>query len=449
MRPVASPSVLRMAAPLVVSFVMRAAFTLVDTAYAATIGDSAVAAVGLTIPFEFLMIAVWVGLSTGLTSCLSRAMAARQGRKIEQYLAAAWKLVLATTPVFLAIGAGIAIAAPRLRLAPEVAREFAIYGSALVAGSALTTFWSVIPDSIVKAHQDTRSTMWAGIWSNGINVALNTLFTFVFHWGVLGIALSTVLGRIGGLVYALARAREHEARRKSADGYEDRTVDPSPYASLLALAVPSALTFALTATESAATNVFLAPLPQATEAIAAYSIVYRVTLFALNPIFAAGVAMLPYAAHRFGQGDRAGLARGLRECLVATAVYALGILGPVLMVGAPWIAAALSESTVTRNHATFGLRLVPLACLAGAPFLLCRPLFEGMGRGRPGLAMAILRYGLLTVPAAWVGMRAAGALGRPPFHGALVGLVAGAALSSAAFLLWARRVLGRALPSAS
>ncbi|NIL99693.1 MAG: hypothetical protein GTN89_01755, partial [Acidobacteria bacterium] len=80
----------------------------------------------------------------------------------------------------------------------------------LIGGSAFTTFWSIIPDSLVKAHQDTRSTMWAGIWTNVINVGLNTLFLFVFGWGIFGIALSTVLGRIGGLVYSLARARVHE-----------------------------------------------------------------------------------------------------------------------------------------------------------------------------------------------------------------------------------------------
>ena len=65
-----------MAAPLVVSFWMRSLFTFVDTIYAATLGDASVAAIGLSLPFEFLMIAVWVGLSTGLTSRL----VARDGR---------------------------------------------------------------------------------------------------------------------------------------------------------------------------------------------------------------------------------------------------------------------------------------------------------------------------------------------------------------------------------
>ena len=66
-----SPGVLTMAAPLVISFWMRAAVTFVDTIYAALVGDAAVASIGLTIPFEFVMIAAWVGLSTGLTGDLT------------------------------------------------------------------------------------------------------------------------------------------------------------------------------------------------------------------------------------------------------------------------------------------------------------------------------------------------------------------------------------------
>ena len=61
-----------MAMPLVVSFWMRAAFTFVDTIFAATLGDESVAAIGLAIPLEFLMVAFWVGLSNSLTSNLSR-----------------------------------------------------------------------------------------------------------------------------------------------------------------------------------------------------------------------------------------------------------------------------------------------------------------------------------------------------------------------------------------
>ncbi len=431
-----------MAAPLVVSFAMRAAFTLVDTIYAAILGDDAVAGIGLAVPFEFAMIAVWVGLSTGLTSCLSRAMGAGEGRKIDQYIAAAWRLTWIASPFLLLVGAWIWFLFPQGELSREVYDAFRMYGAVLIGGSAFTAFWSIIPDSVVKAHHDTRSTMWAGIWSNVINVALNTLFLFVFHWGMFGIAFSTVLGRIGGLVYALRQARAHEKRRKAAGGHLAPELDPSPYLAISALAVPSSIGFILMASETAVVNLLLSFLDNNTEALAAYSIYYRVVLFALNPVIAASVALLPYTARRFGERDYAGIVRGLRETTLASAAYSFGLLAPLMWLGSGWIAKSLGESELTRSYATFALRLVPLACFAGSSFFLCRPVFEGMQRGRPGLVMAALRYALLTVPLCLLGVEAARLLDQPAFHGVIAALLAVAALSSAIFHGWLTRALG-------
>lgn len=435
-----------MAAPLVVSFWMRSLFTFVDTIYAATLGDDAVAAIGLSIPFEFLMIAVWVGLSTGLTSTLARAMGAGEGAKVQQYLGACWRLVLAFVPFFALIGVACGIFAERIAPSPGVARQFAIYGVVLIGGSAFSTFWSVIPDSLVKAHHDTRSTMWAGIWSNVINVALNTIFTFVFHWGIFGIALSTVVGRFGGLVYALRRAAAHEAARKERRTDTAPDLDPHPYRSILSLALPGVVTFGLMASEAGILNGLLARTASATEAIAAFAIQYRVLQFVLMPIIATAVAMLPYTARRFGAGDLAGIRRGLREAHLAGAAY-VALVAPILYFGAGPLSDALSSSPVTREFATFALRLVPLASLASLPVFLCRPAFEGLGRGKPGLLIALLRYVVLTGPAAWIGMRTASALGAPELGGVLLGLVAAAGISSGVFLLWTRSMLGTASPA--
>jgi Na+-driven multidrug efflux pump len=430
-----------MAAPLVVSFWMRAGVTFVDTIYAALLGDAAVASIGLAVPFEFLMIALWVGLSTGLTSGLSRAMGARNGLRIGQYLRTTWILVGVLGPLFTLVGAAIWIVAPRLGLDPATARSFQIYGTVLIGGSAFTSFWSIIPDSLVKAHQDTRSTMWAGIWTNVLNLALNTLFLFGFHWGVFGIALSTVLGRVAGLVYAVARARRHEARRRAAWGDPGGVADPAPYRTVLALAVPASLTFVLMALEPALVNGLLARTSHATQAIAAYSIYYRVVLFALQPVIATAVAMLPYAATRIGADDVAGVRRGLREATWGATLYSAALVGPVMWFLAPWLATRLAESEITVAYTRIALRTVPLACLAGSPFLICRPVFEAMNRGRPGLVMAGLRYLLLTGPLAWLGMQGASRLAGPPLYGVIVGLLVAAALPSLLFHHWLQRAL--------
>lgn len=436
------PSVLRMAAPLVVSFWMRALFSFVDALYARWLGqgDAPVAAIGLSFPFEFLMIAVWVGLSTGLTSNLSRAMGARENGKVEQHLRVTTRLVWLCVPVFAAIGGSLWLLAPVLAPDPAVARQFAIYGSVLIGGSAFSMFWSVIPDSIVKAHGDTKATMWAGILSNVVNVALNTLFTFVFGWGIFGIALSTVLGRFAGLAYALRKAAAHEARRRASAEPWMPGLDPHPYRSTLGLAVPSALAYTLMAVEGQIVNSLLAGLDHGTEAIAAWAVYYRVFQFVAMPAIATAVAMLPYAARRFGAGDVDGMRRGLRESHVAGLLYAAATV-PLLWFLAEPIARAFLQAPLAVELARGVLRLIPAGVALSLPFFLVRPAFEGMGRGRPGLVIAALRYVALTAPAAWLGMRGARAMGAPELLGLVAGLLLATAVASGLFTLWIRSTL--------
>jgi MATE family, multidrug efflux pump len=436
-----SPSILKMAAPLVVSFWMRSLFTFVDTAYAAYLGDAAVAAIGLTIPLEFLMIACWVGVSNGLTANLSQAMGARQGARIEQLLAVTRKIVWCLVPVFVALAAAAYFGAGRLGLEQDVATLFAIYSGVLVGGSAFTAFWSILPDSIVKAHHDTRSTMWAGIWSNLINVGLNTVFVFAFGWGIFGIAFSTVLGRFGGLVYALRKAAAHEAARKAGGLDTSPILDPAPLRSIMMLAVPGALAYGLMALETSLVNWLLTSKPDPTASIAAYGIYYRVMLFAVMPIIATSVAVLPFVARRFGEQDVPAIRHGMRQASIAAALYCLFLVTPAVLLGGPSLADLLAESETTARLTRVALGLCPLACLASIPFLLCRPAFEGLRRGRPGLVMAVVRYVVLTIPCAWLGMAAARGLGQPSFYGLIAGLITASGVASVIFMGWLWRAL--------
>jgi Na+-driven multidrug efflux pump len=195
------------------------------------------------------------------------------------------------------------------------------------------------------------------------------------------------------------------------------------------------------ALETALINAILARTKDSTAAIAAYAIYYRVVLFALQPIIAIGVAMLPFAARRFGERDVAGARNGLRQSIVATLIYSLGVLGPLMLWLAPWVSRQLAESEATISYTTFALYTVPLGTAAGALFLLCRPVFEAMNRGRPGLLMAVLRYGVLTGPMAWLGLRVADRAGVPALHGLIIALLVVGLASSVVFFIWVRAAL--------
>lgn len=451
----ARESVLRLAWPLVLSFWMRSLFNFVDTGFAALLGDDAVAAIGLAYPLEFLLIAFWVGTSTGMTSLLSRAMGAREGERIEQVLCVSRRIVAGLIPTFAALGVGVWFLVPSFvrvapdapGLAPEVAEYFRIYGTVIVVGSAFTAFWSIIPDSIVKAHHDTRSTMWAGIWSNVLNVLLNALFVLGFGWGVFGIALSTVLGRFGGLAYALVKARSHETRRRAAGRDTVRGTYPRPVRAFAALAVPAAIIYTLMALETTAVNALFAFFDAGTEAIAAYAIYFRYVMFFLMPLIAAGVALLPYTARLWGRRDVEGIRRGFRHVTLAAFAYVGLVVAPVTVLARRPLADLFAEAALTAELASYALVLVPLACLVSLPFFSCRPIFEGMQLAHPGLFIAVLRYVLLTLPCILVGATLATRAGQPAFHGVIWGLILAMAIPSLVLLLWMRHRLGRAADS--
>ncbi len=440
-------SVLHLAWPLVLSFWMRQLFTFVDTWFAAGIGDHAVAGIGLAFPYEFLLIAFWVGTSTGMTSLLSRAMGAHEGQRCDQIIAMTKRVALAFMPVFFVLGAAIWLR-PAWFVSSGVSgpalEQFRIYGSVIVAGTALTGFWSIIPDSIVKAHHDTKATMWAGIASNLLNVALNIVFVMGFGWGMFGIAFSTVLGRLGGLLYALARARHHERARLAAASDTVPGVFARPYRALGVLAVPAGLAYVLMAMESAIINALLARAADPTTALAAYSIYYRFLMFFLMPLIACSVALLPFTARAWGRRDVAAIRGAVRDVALAASAYIVVIVLPTVVFFGDWLAARFANEPLTRALAEWGLLVCPVACLAAIPFFTCRPVFEGLQRATPGLVMAAVRYIALTGPACWLGMFLAQRSGLPVLKGVVLALVVVTALSSLMFTAWTRVALRRA-----
>lgn len=438
-----------LAYPLVISFVLRSAFTFVDRFYAASLEsvDAAQAAIGLAMPFEFLMIACWVGSSNALTSRLATAMGARQHGAVEQLKRAAGQVIVLLCALFLAISAGIWFLTPHIGLDPDVAAQFRTYATIVVAGSAFTTFWSILPDSIVKAHRDTRTTMWAGIVSSVVNVVLNTVFVFVFHWGIAGIALSTVLGRLGGLFYAQVKAAEHERRRLADTGAGSDHHIARPFVDLMRIAIPSGLTYVLMSVESFAVNGMLASCERSENALAAWSIFDSMLRFLAMPAIACGVAMLPLAAYLRGEGRGDRLRAELRTGLVAIGAYSLLIVLPVSLFGRHFLVKQLLEEPGAIEDALRGfLWLTPGALALGLVFLL-RPIFDALEAPARGLAASSVRSLLLVVPVTYAGGQLAPQFGFAAIDGLFGGFVLGAALGTAWIGYQLRGVLAERVPT--
>ena len=431
--------------PLVVSFTFRFLFTLVDLIYAAEIKEEVpygVAAIGLFIPIQTLFIALWAGLSAGFTATMSQAFGKRDQQRVVALKRAMIKVHIGLVPILLALGAAVYLGTPALGLDAELQRDFLTYSLILILTMPFAGLLSIYPDSIVKAHHDTMSTMKAGILSTIVNVALNTVFVFVFHWGIAGIATATALSRYAGLGYAAMRVRALEAKRLAGDwDTGPSTWRRGPLADILVLAIPGSLAYSLVLCEESLLTTLLTYQEDAEVFLAAYAVFNRLTSLAMMPAIATAVAVLPFAARLVAEGECAKVRQELLRAGLATAALAVAIAIPIGWIFSRPVAEFFSESPEQAEASLSYLALIPLSALSILPYLMLRPVFEAVGRPRVGIRLAALKTAAFSVPCILSGYGAAPALGIDRLTGILLGVICAQVLTSVATTILSRNVL--------
>lgn len=433
-----------MAWPVVVSFTLRQTFATVDLVYARFLDQpGAVAAIGLWVPFQEIFAALWVGLSAGMTAAIAHALGRGDHARVEGIRRRTLQ-ILAVVVVLMELAGIVALATlSRWGLPEELAASFASYGGTLLIGMPLVAFWSVWPDSIVKAHYDTRATMLAGIWATVANVILNTLFVFAFDLGLFGIALATVLSRIVAFVYAMRRAADHEQRRRRA--VETRIDTAVAARSILRLGIPAALTFGLAATESVLVNRLLLTGPDPTSAVAGFGVMNAILRLALMPAAATSVAVLPFVARLFAGGAVTKVRAELRGAVLLAIGFGLLVTFPAGVLFPDSIGAFFLDDAqrgqlgddLTRDL----LARLPWLAIAITPFVVLRPTFEAMQRARAGVIAAVARYALLSWPLILLGDALAPTLAWEPALAMQAGMILAAALASVIVLRMLRAPL--------
>ncbi len=205
-----------LAVPMILELVMESTFAIADIFFVGKLGASAVATVGLTETYLFLLYSVAMGLSMAVTAIIARRVGEKNNR--DAGVSAVQALIIAfLVSVPFAIG-GIFFAKDLLLLMGG--DEWSVtegyrYTQWMLGGNLVIVLLFVI-NAIFRGAGDAAVAMWVLWLSNGINIVLDPLL--IFGWGpvpamgIEGAAVATNIGRgIGVLVqlYILFRGGKH------------------------------------------------------------------------------------------------------------------------------------------------------------------------------------------------------------------------------------------------
>lgn len=196
--------ILRFAVPLILSGVLQLLFNAADIIVVGRFtGSDALAAVGSTSSLINLLVNLFIGVSVG-----ANVMAARyygSGNAEEMFQTVHTAILTALIGGCFMTAAGILVARPILELmgTPEdVLPQSVLYMRLYFVGMPAFMVYN-FGAAILRAIGDTKRPLYFLSAAGVINVLFNLLFVVVFHMGVEGVAIATVISQVISSVLVL------------------------------------------------------------------------------------------------------------------------------------------------------------------------------------------------------------------------------------------------------
>lgn len=290
------------------------------------LGQTALAAVGSTMPVILLLAALMIGINVGVGIIISRYF----GQKNEELMRRAFVNSL-YLGLFLSAGMmvmGLTFSGTILRWmgTPEGPLQEATAYLEISFITMICPLMYYLFSSAFRGLGDSQTALYCLIVSVLSNIGLDVLFVAVFRWGVAGSAWATALAQaLSAVVAAVLLFRKYPMMRMRR---QDLRLHGKLLRQITVLAVPIAVQSAFNnlgnLVAQSAVNLF----GEAT--MAAYTAASRIGTLALMPVETIGSSLSVYASHNHGAGKPQRIRQGVRASLQLSLVVST-VLGVFLL----------------------------------------------------------------------------------------------------------------------
>lgn len=395
------PLVRRLAIPVGIGFFFNTMFNVVDTWYAGKISTEAVAAVSLSFPLFFLIIAVASGISSGATALIGHALGS--GRRQEAAVYAAQTISfgllhglgltvigwLATPAIFRLLGAE----STYLLLAVSYMRVMFCGAAFFVANQA--------HNAILNASGDTKSFRNFLILAFLLNLVYDPWFIYggfgIPPLGLPGIACGTVVIQGLGTLYLHSRARR--TGLLGTPRWADYRPRPDIFRDLERQGLPASLTMLTVAVGVFVITWYVGRFGH--ETMAAYGIATRIEQIALLPVMGLNIATLTMVAQNAGARSFDRVRETVHTALGNGLILISGGSLLVFLLAAPLMGLFSSDRQVVSTGADY-LRIAAFVFPAYVVIYLCSFALQGLKRPRFAMFLGIFRQFLAPVPVFWL-----------------------------------------------
>ena len=409
-------------------------------------GDLALAAVGSATPILNLMLALFVGISTGAGIVVSQSFGARDRKGMTSSIGNC--IALSAIASLVIMVAGPLLTKPLLDLLGTpitISSQCASYLNIYFIGIAGFFFYNML-SGILRGLGDSVSALGFLLVAASLNVVLDIVFVAYFDMGVGGVSLATVIAQAISAVLCYLRLL------KMSDLFDLNLktirVEKDMSLRILRVGVPSGVTQAIMA--MAGMLVLNLTNDMGEIVIACNVIVMRVDGFAMMPNLSFGQAMSVYAGQNVGAGKYDRVSQGGRQGGFMAAGFAAAVTA-VLLLGGRVLFGLFTKTESLIDLAASMMQIMAVGYICMSVTQVLGGIMRGAGDTMTPMWISIISIIIIRVPLAYwlaeITKTAEFPHGQPiALYGSLlISWVLGMLMSVAMFWLgkWRKKMLNR------
>jgi putative MATE family efflux protein len=316
---------LKFSLPMLVGNIFQQFYNMVDSIIVGNyVGKNALAAVGMTSSLNFFYFSLCNGFATGTGVLMSQYFGMRNEKRVRDTIGNSVYLMLAMGVLMSIIS--VLISRPVLHLlnTPETIFEDALLYTRITCGGLICVVLYNAISAMLRALGDSRTPLIFLVIASVLNVGGDLLFVLVFHMGVAGVAIATIMAQalsaIGCIVYAVLKNPYFRLTRENF--HPDRALQGR----MLKLGIPFGAQGSLIALSCIALQSVINHFGETV--IATFTVTSRIDQFIQQPFTSLGTAVATFTGQNLGAGNIERVKRGFRRAnlLIVLSSILMGLI---------------------------------------------------------------------------------------------------------------------------
>ena len=392
--------ILAFAIPLFIGNIFQQVYSMVDTMVAGyCLGDQAIAAIGATSSLYGLVIDLAWGLNSGFSLVVTQAFGAHDQGKLRKAIGGMMLLDGVITAVLTVLALLFLTPLMRLMNTPDSIFEQAYSYMAVIFAGMLATICYNMFAGILRAYGNSKTPLYFLIFSSLLNIALDLLFVAVFHMGVGGAALATIVSQaVSGIltgIYVYRTYRDMMPRR------EDFRLDKRLTKELLSTGSAMAFMYSVISLGSVVFQGATNALGEAV--ITAHTAARRIINILMQPLSTIMDASGTFVAQNWGAQQKRRIRETLRKVMGVEAAWGLFACLIVYLFGRAIIQFTTgTQNTDILDNAVMSLRIhFPFFPVLGI-LLAMRVAMQSMGQKIAPVISSVIELCMKVLSALWL-----------------------------------------------